>query len=98
MARGGNRTREAGALLSHMILDHTITHFLTNFEAVRRQGVPPEVLIWVREDDEFSCTTMAKRLQDALRPLLGEVKVTVEPDPWIPRTRRPSDPPEAKKA
>ncbi len=98
MVRERHPTDDARALLNQLTLDHTITYCLTNFEAVRRQGVPPEVLVWVREDDEFSCTEMAERLRDALRSLLGEVKVTVEPDPWIPRTRRPSDPPEAKKA
>lgn len=77
-------TRDARALLSGMIMDHTITHVLTNFEAVRSRDVLPEVRAWIRERDDISCARMAKRIRDELRPLLGNVKVTVEPDPWIP--------------
>lgn len=87
MSKDGSPTRDAGALLSRMILDHTITHFVTNFEAVRRRDVLPEVLVWIRERDDISCTRMRKRISDELRPLLGEVKVLVEPDPWIPDRR-----------
>jgi hypothetical protein len=68
-----------------MILELAITHVLTNFEAVRRRGVPPEVLVWIREDDENSCAKMAERILKALQPIIGEMKVTVESDPWIPR-------------
>jgi hypothetical protein len=73
-----------------MVLDHTITNFVTNFEAVRRRDVLPEVLVWIREKDDISCTRMRDRLQDELHPLLGDVKVTVEPDPWIPDNRAKS--------
>lgn len=78
-------TRDARALLRGMVLDHTITNFVTNFEAVRCSGAPPEVLVWIRESDDISCTRMRDRIQDELRPLLGNVTVRVEPDLWIPR-------------
>ncbi len=80
-------TRDATALLSRLILDHTITQFVSNFEAVRRRGVPPEVRIWIREKDDVSCARVAKQVQGELWPLLGRVRVNVEPDPWIPGAR-----------
>ena len=91
-------TEDATALLSQMLLEQAITNFVSNFEAVRRRGVLPEVLIWVREVDEFSCARMTKQIRDELEPLLGAVKVSVEPDPWIPKTQPPAKPSEAKEA
>jgi hypothetical protein len=67
-----------------MVLDHTITHFVTNFEAVRRRGARTEVLVWIRDKDDISCSRMRDRIRDELRPLVGDVTVIVEPDPWIP--------------
>jgi hypothetical protein len=91
-------TENATALLSQMLLEQAITNFVSNFEAVRRRGVLPEVLVWMREVNEFSCARMTKQIRDELEPLLGVVKVTVEPDPWIPKTQPPAKPPEAKEA
>ncbi|HEX2554445.1 MAG TPA: hypothetical protein VHL98_12150 [Microvirga sp.] len=87
MTRDPGATRDATAVLSRMILEHTITQFVSNFEAVRRRGVLPEVLVWIRDKDEVSCARVALLVQDELRPLLGIVKVSVEPDPWIPGVR-----------
>lgn len=87
VARERHQTDDATALLSGMILDHTVTHFLTNFETVRRRGVLPEITAWIRDKDDIACARAAKRIRDELQPLLGIVKVTVEPDPWIPDYR-----------
>ena len=84
MPKERHPTEDATALLSQMMLEQAITNFVSNFEVVRRRGVLPEVLIWVREVDEFSCASMTKLIRDELEPLLGVVKVTVEPDPWLP--------------
>ena len=84
MPKERHPTEDATALLSQMMLEQAITNFVSNFEVVRRRGALPEVLIWVREVDEFSCARMTKLIRDELEPLLGVVKVTVEPDPWLP--------------
>jgi hypothetical protein len=77
-------------MLGRMILDRTITNFVSNFEAVRLSGVPPHVRVWIREEDDLSLSRARVRIEEALRPFLGTVKVTVEPDPWIPRGSRPT--------
>lgn len=89
MAARSGPTSDATAVLSRMILDRTITSFVSNFEAVRLSAVLPHVRVWIREEDDLSLSRTRDQIEEALRPLLGSVKVTVEPDPWIPRSRAP---------
>jgi hypothetical protein len=84
MAQDAGPTREATLVLSQMLVDRIILQFRTNFEAVLRRCVAPDVRVWIQQEDEFSRARVARQVQEALRPYLGSVTVTVEPDSWIP--------------
>ena len=87
MAAGFSATADAAAALSRMILKRTITRYETNFEAVRQLGAAPEVLVWVRAQDDLSLARAGKRVREALYPFIKGLKVTVCPEPVAGRER-----------
>ena len=79
-------TADAAAALSLMVRDRIITQFETNFEAVRQLGAAPEVVIWIRAQDDLSVARAGKRVREALYPFMKGVKVTVCPEPLAGRS------------
>ena len=80
-------TSAAAAALSRMILERTIIRYETNFDAVRRLGAAPEVVVWVRAQDDLSLARAGKRVREALSPFMKGVKVMASPEPLAGQER-----------
>ncbi len=87
MPEGFSATSHAAAALSRMILERTIIRYETNFDAVRRLGAAPEVVVWIRAQDDLSLARAGKRVREALSPFMKGVKVTACPEPLAGQER-----------
>ena len=87
MPGGFSATSHAAAALSRMILERTIIRYETNFDAVRRLGAAPEVVVWIRAQDDLSLARTGKRVREALYPFMKGVKVTACSEPQAGQER-----------
>ncbi len=77
----------ATAALKRLVVERSITSFTTNFERRREAGFLPQVIVTIAGQDELAIARARRRVEAELKPVLGRVQITVQPQVPSPVSR-----------
>ena len=70
----------ATAALKRFVVQREITAFTTNFDRRGEPGFVPDVAVTINGQDELAIERARRRVQAEIRPVLGRVVITVQPE------------------
>jgi hypothetical protein len=75
-----NPLGSATAALKRLVVQRDITAFTTNFDCRGEPGFVPDVAVTIKGQDELAVERAKRRVQAEIRPILGRVVITVQPE------------------
>lgn len=70
----------ATAALKRLVVQREITAFTTNFDRRGEPGFVPDLAVTIQGQDELAIERARRRVQAEIRPILGRVVITVQPE------------------